>query len=52
MTELETREDVKQWMLEQQLGRRNLSDAEKYEIVQKFKDLFRKKSKRESIIWW
>ncbi len=45
MTELETREDVKQWMLEQQLGRRNLSDAEKYEIVQKFKDLFRKKAK-------
>lgn len=45
MDELETREDVKQWMLEQQLGRRNLSDAEKYEIVQKFKSVFQKKAK-------
>jgi hypothetical protein len=45
MSELETREDVKQWMLEQQLGRRNLSEAEKYEIVQKFKSIFQKKAK-------
>ncbi len=45
MCELETRENVKQWMLEQQLGRRNLSDAEKYEIVQKFKSVFEKKAK-------
>lgn len=45
MAELDTREDVKQWMLEQQLGRRNLSDAEKYEIVQKFKSVFQKKAK-------
>ncbi len=45
MCELVTREDVKQWMLEQQLGRRNLSDAEKYEIVQKFKSVFEKKAK-------
>lgn len=45
MAELETREDVKQWMLEQQLGRRNLSDAEKYEIVQKFKSVFQKRAK-------
>lgn len=45
MGELETREDVKQWMLEQQLGRRNLSDAEKYEIVRKFKSVFQKKAK-------
>ncbi len=45
MAELETREDVKQWMLEQQLGRRNLSDVEKYEIVQKFKSVFQKKAK-------
>ncbi len=45
MTELETREDVKQWMLEQQLGRRNLSLAEKYEIVQRFKSVFQKKAK-------
>ena len=45
MGELETREDVKQWMLEQQLGRRNLSLAEKYEIVQRFKSVFEKKAK-------
>ena len=32
-------------MLEQQLGRRNLSDAEKYEIVQRFKGLFTKQAK-------
>lgn len=45
MTKLETREDVKQWMLEQQLGRRNLSPEEKYDIVQRFKDFFQKKAK-------
>ena len=45
ITELETREDVKRWMLEQQLGRRNLSEVEKYEIVQKFKSVFQKKAK-------
>lgn len=45
MDELETREDVKKWMLEQQLGRRNLSPAERYEIVQKFKSVFQKKAK-------
>ena len=43
--DLETRDDVKCWMLEQQLGRRNLSDAEKYEIVQRFKGLFTKQAK-------
>ncbi len=45
LTELETREDVKQWMLEQQLGRRNLTETERYEIVQKFKNVFQKKAK-------
>lgn len=45
MGELETREDVKQWMFEQQLGRRNLSLAEKYEIVQRFKSVFEKRAK-------
>lgn len=45
MGELETREDVKQWMLEQQLGRRNLTETERYEIVQRFKDYFQKKAK-------
>lgn len=44
--ELPTREDVKRWMLEQQLGRRNLSDAEKYEIVQKFKSVFEWRAKQ------
>ena len=33
-------------MLEQQLGRRNLSEAEKYEIVQKFKSVFEQKAKK------
>ena len=45
MGELESREDVKQWMLEQQLGRRNLTETERYEIVQKFKSIFEKKAK-------
>lgn len=44
--ELPTRADVKRWMLEQQLGRRNLSEAEKYEIVQKFKNVFEQKAKK------
>ncbi|NBL00359.1 MAG: hypothetical protein EOM50_20610, partial [Erysipelotrichia bacterium] len=44
--ELKTREDVKEWMMEQQLGRRNLSDAEKYEIVQRFKTLIQNKAKK------
>ena len=46
MTELETREDVKRWMLEQQLGHRNLSPEERYDIVQKFKSVFQKKAKK------
>ena len=33
-------------MLEQQLGRRNLSETEKYEIVQKFKSVFEKRAKQ------
>ena len=45
MGELESREDVKQWMLEQQLGRRNLTEIERYEIVQKFKSVFQKRAK-------
>lgn len=44
--ELKNREDVKRWMLEQQLGRRNLSETEKYEIVQKFKSVFEKRAKQ------
>lgn len=45
-TTLKNRDDVKRWMLEQQLGRRNLSEAEKYEIVQKFKSVFEQKAKK------
>lgn len=45
MNELQTRDDVKRWMLEQQLGRRNLSIEEKYEIVQKFKEVFKQRAK-------
>lgn len=44
--DLKTREDVKRWMLEQQLGRRNLSEVEKYEIIQKFKSVFEEKAKK------
>lgn len=43
--ELPTRDDVKKWMLEQQLGRRNLSDIDKYEITQKFKSVYEKRAK-------
>lgn len=45
-SELKNREEVKRWMLEQQLGRRNLSETEKYEIVQKFKCVFEKRAKQ------
>ncbi|MDD3362791.1 MAG: ParB N-terminal domain-containing protein [Hespellia sp.] len=40
-----TREDVKRWMLEQQLGRRNLTEVERYEIVQKFKSVVQEQAK-------
>lgn len=45
MDELKTRDDVKEWMMHQQLGRRNLSDVERYEIVQKFKSIIQRKAK-------
>lgn len=48
--DLKTRDDVKRWMLEQQLGRRNLTDAERYEIVQKFRDVFKEKGKKNQSI--
>lgn len=44
--ELHNRDEVKQWMLEQQLGRRNLSEVERYEIVQRFKSLFEERAKK------
>ena len=37
-------------MLNQQLGRRNLTDAERYEIVQKFQDIFKEKGKKNQSI--
>lgn len=49
-TTLKTRDDVKRWMLELQLGRRNLSEAEKYEIVQKFKSVFEQKAKKNQAL--
>lgn len=48
--DLKTRDDVKRWMLNQQLGRRNLTDAERYEIVQKFQDIFKEKGKKNQSI--
>jgi hypothetical protein len=42
---LSDRESVKEWMLEQQLGRRNLTELERYEIVQRFKDIIANKAK-------
>lgn len=44
-SELKNREEVKQWMLEQQLGRRNLSEVDRYEIVQKFKETIENRAK-------
>lgn len=44
--ELHNRDEVKQWMLEQQLGRRNISEVERYEIVQRFKTLFEERAKK------
>lgn len=44
-SKLSNREDVKEWMLKQQLGRRNLTEFERYEIVKKFKSMFQKKAK-------
>lgn len=44
-SKLSNREDVKEWMLEQQLGRRNLTEYERHELVQKFKDLIQNKAK-------
>lgn len=48
--DLKIRDDVKRWMLNQQLGRRNLTDAERYEIVQKFQDIFKEKGKKNQSI--
>lgn len=45
-SKLPNRESVKEWMLEQQLGRRNLTEMDRYEIVQKFKDIIANKAKK------
>ena len=42
----ETKEDVIKWILDNQLGRRNLSVAQRFEIVQKYKPLFETKAKQ------
>ena len=41
-----TKNDVINWMIENQLGRRNLSLTEKYEIVQKYKTVIETKAKQ------
>jgi len=40
-----SKQDVIKWILENQLGRRNLSIAERFEIVQKYKPMFKNKAK-------
>ena len=41
-----TKDDVINWMIENQLGRRNLSFTEKYEIVQKYKIVIEENAKK------
>lgn len=43
--DFDSREDVIQWMIRAQLGRRNLSSLQKIEIAERFRPLFRKKAK-------
>jgi Predicted transcriptional regulators len=40
-----SKQDVIKWILENQLGRRNLSVAERFEIVQRYKPMFTNKAK-------
>lgn len=40
-----TKKDVIKWILENQLGRRNLSIPERYEILQRYKSMFEEKAK-------
>lgn len=43
--DFKTKKDVIKWILENQLGRRNLSVPERYEILQKHKKIFQVKAK-------
>lgn len=45
----DSRDDVVQWMIRAQLGRRNLSSLQKIEIAERFRPLFRKKAKENQI---
>jgi hypothetical protein len=45
-----SREDVKVWILENQLGRRNLNDATRIELALTKKDLLREKAKKNQIL--
>ena len=47
--DFDSREDVIQWMIRAQLGRRNLSSLQKIEIAERFRPLFRKKAKENQI---
>ena len=45
----ESKDEVIQWMYENQLARRNLSDVDKYEIVERYNDFLRAKAKQNQI---
>lgn len=45
---LETKQQAVRWMLSYQLGRRNLSELDRFEIVQKFKNYFTFKAKQNN----
>ena len=47
--DFDSRDDVIQWMIRAQLGRRNLSSLQKIEIAERFRPLFRKKAKENQI---
>lgn len=47
--DFDSREDVIQWMIRAQLGRRNLSSLQKIEIAERFRPLLRKKAKENQI---
>lgn len=47
--DFDSREDVVQWMIRAQLGRRNLSSLQKIEIAERFRPLFRKKAKENQV---
>lgn len=44
-----TKEDIKMWMLDTQLGRRNLTDVKRIIIAEKYRELIEKKAKENQI---